>query len=119
MTSRERVIAAINHQQPDRVPIDFGATGQTGINVCAEYRLREYLGLPKKDLDTFEIIQMLGVVDEDLRQIMKSDVIGMNHPEDSMGVMNTGEKKRFIMPDGTPALINAGNEFDILPNGAR
>ena len=40
MTSRERVIAAINHQQPDRVPIDFGSTGQTGINVCAEYRLR-------------------------------------------------------------------------------
>lgn len=36
MTSRERVIAAINHQQPDRVPIGFGATGQTGINVCAE-----------------------------------------------------------------------------------
>ena len=119
MTSRERVIAAINHQQPDRVPIDFGSTGQTGINVCAEYRLREYLGLPKKDLDTFEIIQMLGVVDEDLRQVMKSDVIGMNHPEDSMGVPNTGEKKRFIMPDGTPALINAGNEFDILPTGAR
>ena len=67
MTSRERVLAAINHQQPDRVPIDFGATGQTGISVCALYRLREYLGLPKKDLDVFEIVQMLGVVDEDLR----------------------------------------------------
>ena len=48
MTSRERVLAAINHQQPDRVPIDFGATGQTGISVCALYRLREYLGLPKR-----------------------------------------------------------------------
>lgn len=117
MTSRERVLAAINHQQPDRVPIDFGATGQTGISVCALYRLREYLGLPKKDLDVFEMVQMLGVVDEDLRKIMKSDVIGMNHPEDSLGVMNTGTKKRFVMPDGTPTLINAGNEFDILPDG--
>ena len=106
MNSRERVLAAINHQQPDRVPIDFGATGQTGISVCAEYRLREYLGLPQHDLDVFEIIQMLGVVDEDLRRMMKSDVIGMNHPEDSMGVYPNGKKKRFIMPDGTPRRDN-------------
>ena len=101
MTSRERVLAAINHQQPDRIPIDFGATGQTGISVCALKRLRDYLGLPEKDLDVFEIVQMLGVVDEDLRQVMKSDVIGMNHPEDSLGVPYTGRKKEFTMPDGT------------------
>lgn len=119
MTSRERIIAAINHQQPDRVPIDFGATGQTGISVCAMSRLRDYLNLPRKDIHVFEIIQMLGEVDEDLRQMMKSDVIGLNHPEDSMGVMDNGEKKIFIMPDGTKVFINAGNEFDILPNGAR
>ena len=118
MNSRERVIAAINHKEPDRIPIDFGATGQTGINVCALYRLRDYLGLPKKDVDVFEVIQMLGVVDEDLRQIMKSDVIGLNHPEDSMGVPDTGKKKKFIMPDGTPCLLNAGNEWDVDPDGS-
>ncbi|MGN0993549.1 MAG: uroporphyrinogen decarboxylase family protein [Butyricicoccus sp.] len=118
MTSRERVLAAINHKQPDRVPIDFGATGQTGISVCALYRLREYLGLPQHPLDVFEICQMLGVVEEDLRQMMKSDVIGMNHPEDSLGVPYTGEKKLFTMPDGTPALVNAGNEWDVYPDGS-
>ena len=118
MTSRERVLAAINHQQPDRVPIDFGATGQTGISVCALYRLREYLGLPQHPLDVFEICQMLGVVEEDLRQMMKSDVIGMNHPEDSLGVPYTGEKKLLTMPDGTPTLVNAGNEWDIYPDGS-
>lgn len=79
MTSRERVLAAINHRQPDRVPIDFGATGQTGISVCAMYRLRQYLGLPQKDLDVFEMCQMLGVVDEDLRRVMQSDEIGRAH----------------------------------------
>ena len=117
MTSRERVIAAINHREPDRVPIDFGATGQTGISVCALYRLREYLGLEQKPLDVFEMVQMLGVVDEDIRRIMKSDVIGMNHPEDSLGVYPNGEKKLFHMPDGTPTLVNAGNEWDILEDG--
>ena len=117
MTSRERILATINHRQPDRIPIDFGATGQTGISVSAMYRLRKFLGLPEKDLDVFEICQMLGVVDEDLRRVMQSDVIGLNHPEDSLGVMNTGKKKRFFMPDGTPTLINEANEVDVLPDG--
>ncbi len=117
MTSRERVLAAINHKQPDRIPIDLGATGQTGISVSALYRLREYLGLEKKTPDTFEICQMLGVVDEDLRRMVMGDVIGMNHPEDSLGVPYTGEKTVFTMPDGTPAFINAGNAFDILEDG--
>lgn len=110
MTSRERVLAAINHQQPDRVPIDFGATGQTGISVCALRRLRDYLGLPAVQPDVFEMVQMLGVVDEDLRQMMQSDVIGMNHPEDSLGVLDTGRKKIFTMPDGTACRVNEGNE---------
>ena len=118
MTSRERIIATINHQTPDRIPIDLGATGQTGISVCALTKLRDYLGLPKKDIDVFEIIQMLGVVDEDLRQVIKSDVIGLNHPEDSMGVKNNGQKKKFIMPDGTECFINAGNEVDYMPDGS-
>lgn len=118
MTSRERILATIHHRQPDRIPIDFGATGQTGISVCAMKRLRDYLGLPQKDLDVFEIIQMLGVVDEDLRRMMQSDVIGMNHPEDSLGVPYTGKKKEFTMPDGTKCMVNAGNEWDILPDGS-
>lgn len=118
MNSRERILAVINHQQPDRIPIDFGATGQTGISVSAMYRLRDYLGLPQKDLDVFEICQMLGVVDEDLRTVMKSDVIGLNHPEDSLGVYPNGRKKKFYMPDGTPTLINERDEFDVLPDGS-
>ena len=59
MTSRERIIATINHQTPDRIPIDLGATGQTGISVCALTKLRDYLGLPKQDIDVFEISQIL------------------------------------------------------------
>jgi hypothetical protein len=33
MTSKERVIAAIHHREPDRVPMDFGSTGVTGVHV--------------------------------------------------------------------------------------
>lgn len=56
MTSKERVTAALNHQQPDRVPVDFGAHGQ----VVAD--LREYLRLG----DDIDLSQLLGV---DLRGV--------------------------------------------------
>lgn len=51
MTSRERVLAAINHQQPDRVPLDMGTTFYTGISACALYRLRKYYGLKTRPID--------------------------------------------------------------------
>ena len=48
MTHRERVIEALNHRQPDRVPIDFGGTGQTGISASTLYKLRQVLELPER-----------------------------------------------------------------------
>ena len=47
MTSRERVLASLNHQQPDRVPIDLSGHRSSGIAAIAYARLRDHLGLPK------------------------------------------------------------------------
>jgi len=46
MTHRERILAALKHQEPDRVPVDLGATGCTTMTVKAHARLRAHLGLP-------------------------------------------------------------------------
>jgi len=117
MNSKERILAAINHRQPDKVPVDFGATGQTGISVSALYRLRKHFGLQEKPVDVFEILQMLGVVVEDLRHLMGSDVIGLNHPIDSLGIP-VSPKQIFRMPDGTPTYIGAKNAYDVLSDGS-
>ncbi len=45
MNSRERVLTALNHKEPDRVPYDMGGTVVTGIQAKAYSRLRKYLGL--------------------------------------------------------------------------
>ena len=45
MTSRERVRRAIDHQQPDRPPLDLGSTLVTGIHVSAYARLKKALGV--------------------------------------------------------------------------
>ena len=46
MNSRERVLTALNHKEPDRVPFDMGGTIVTGIHHKAYIALRGYLGLP-------------------------------------------------------------------------
>lgn len=50
MNSKERIIKAINHIQPDKVPVDLGATGQTGINASTLYLLRKKYGLEEKPI---------------------------------------------------------------------
>ena len=43
MTSRERVLAALNHRQPDRVPIDFSGHRSSGIAAIAYAKLKKEL----------------------------------------------------------------------------
>ena len=62
MTSHERVLAALSHSSPDRVPLDFGSTGVTGIHVSCVAALRDWFGLEKRLVKVHEPYQMLGLV---------------------------------------------------------
>ena len=73
MTQRERVLAALEHQPPDRLPIDFGGTAVTGMHVSCVAALRNYYGLEKRPVRVHEPYQMLGWVDDDLKQAMGID----------------------------------------------
>ena len=117
MTSRQRILETINHRQPDRVPVDLGATGQTGMNASTLYRLRKALGLEEHPIEISEIFQLLGKVDPDMMQYAGADVIGLNNPSNMFGVPD-GPLKPFRMPDGTPTLIAQGNEYDVTEDGS-
>ena len=45
MTSRERVLRALNHQEPDRVPLDLGGTHDSSIVVEGYERLKAHFGV--------------------------------------------------------------------------
>ena len=45
MTSKERVLAALNHQQPDRVPLDLGGINNTCMHELIEEEFKQRLGL--------------------------------------------------------------------------
>ncbi len=48
MTHRERILAALSHKEPDRLPRDLGSSLATTMTIKAHERLRAYLGLPSE-----------------------------------------------------------------------
>lgn len=66
MNSRERVLAALDHREPDRVPIDLGGTVVTSITVRPYVALRERLGLPAETLRILDVIQQLPYLSDDV-----------------------------------------------------
>lgn len=117
MTPRERLIATLNHQTPDRVCVDFGAGGQTGMGAGAVHHLREaVLGKSDYRVKIIEPYQMLGEIDEELRQALKLDVIGIPAPKTMFGFANEGWKP-FTMNDGTPVLVPEGFNVTRDDNG--
>ncbi len=64
MTGRERVLTALNHEEPDRVPFILGADLTTGIQTLAYRRLREQLGVMGEEKYLYEWPE-LGAVDPD------------------------------------------------------
>jgi uroporphyrinogen decarboxylase len=75
MTSRERILAALNHNQPDRVPVDFSGHRSSGIAAMAYPKLREFLGLPPGPIRVYDVIQQLAVIDEDMLDRFSVDTI--------------------------------------------
>jgi uroporphyrinogen decarboxylase len=75
MNSRERVLTALNHKEPDQIPYDLAGTILSGMNIHFYKNLRKYLGLPEPDdYPIIEILQQLGGVHEDVIEILKPDV---------------------------------------------
>jgi uroporphyrinogen decarboxylase len=75
MNSRERVLTALNHEEPDRLPIDLGGTVVTSIAIPTYDALRDYLKLPNVPIRTLELVQQIAVVDDDVLELFGVDVI--------------------------------------------
>lgn len=118
MTPRERLNAALNHQPVDRLCVDFGAGGQTGIGVCAVHRLRWALTGDKQwCVKVSEPYQMLGEIDETMRRILGLDVVGVHPPKNMFGFANELWKS-FVMPvDGTEVFVPEQFNYTVSKNG--
>ena len=66
ITSLQRVKSALEHKESDRIPFDLGSSKVTGISAVAYKKLRNYLKLPEKEQNIFDIVQQLVILDEDI-----------------------------------------------------
>ena len=77
MTPRDRLLTALDHREPDRIPFDLGSTQVTGIHVVAYRRLRDHLGLPAVEPHICDVVQGLALPDDDVVEKLGVDVRGL------------------------------------------
>jgi hypothetical protein len=118
ISSRERVRLALEHQEPDRVPLDLGASSVTGMQVDTVYQLRQAFGLdpPGTRVKVVEPYQMLGEIKPDLMDALGIDVMGLGKPSTMFGFKNEGWKPWTTFA-GTPVLVPAGFNTEPDENG--
>jgi hypothetical protein len=85
MTPRENFLKTLNHEQPESLVVDFGATPVTGIHAIVVEKLRDHFGLEKRPVKVHEPYQMLGEIEEDLQEAMGVDLIGISPPTNMFG----------------------------------
>lgn len=115
MNSRERVLAALNHQQPDRVPIDLGGTRQSGISASTYDSLKQRLGI-HSPTRVYDVYQMLAEVEEAVLDRFGADVVGLQRPAVAFGIRNENWKEWSLF-DGTPVLVPGGFDPVVTADG--
>ena len=71
-TSRDRVLCALNHEEPDRVPVFFGTSGVTSMLTPAYERLKSYLGIDRPTREISRIFQY-ALIDDEVMERFGSD----------------------------------------------
>ena len=98
MTSRERVLTALNHRETDKVPIDFSGHRSSGISAIAYPKLREYLGMEPEPIRVYDPVQQLAILGDDILERFEVDTIELGRGfalDDSFWA-------DWTLPDGTP-----------------
>lgn len=114
MTSRERVNLVLQHKEPDRIPLDVGATTVTGMHVTSVYLLRQALRLdpPGTPVKVMDPLLMLGEIKSDLMESLGIDTVKLGGSTTSFGFALDGWKEWRTF-DGTPMLVPGG--FNTVP----
>jgi uroporphyrinogen decarboxylase len=124
MTPRERILASIAHEEPDRVPVDLGSTPSSGISAIAYNRLKNYLGISESPTLVYDVVQQLAQPEEWALDRFGADVLDIGR------AFNTESEDWYdvSLPDGSPARYPAwfhpqpqvdGSLDVLLPDGTR
>jgi len=103
MTPRERVLTAINHKEPDKVPVDCGAMRSTGIMGVAYNKLKKYLGIKEGETKIYDMVQQLAIPEQWYLDRYQIDVIDLARSFAD----NPNDWVNWKLPDGSDAKVPA------------
>lgn len=113
MNSRERVRKVLNHEIPDRIPIDLGSTRTTGISTIAYNRLRERAGFKNGLPRMYDFVQQLAYPEKEIRDLFKVDIIDAGQAF----LRPLSAWKKFRLNDGSDCLIPKTINLEIDDDG--
>jgi len=105
MKSKEKVLASLNREQLDVIPVDFGSTVVTGMHVTCVAALRDYYGLERCPVKVIDPYQMLGKIEEDLLEVIGIDIVGV-YPKNTIFGFPNENWKEFRAPWGQELLVS-------------
>ena len=94
----------MSHRVPDRIPVDLGGTTVTGMHVSCVAALRTHLGLDPHPVKVVELMQMLGEIEDDLKDALGIDTVAVARPATKWGFA-AKDWKPWRMPDGLEVLV--------------
>ena len=115
MTGKEKLKNAINHQDAPLL-LDIGGGPTTGMHCSLVEKMRDYYGLEKRTVKIVEPMQMLGEMDEDLKEAMGIQTIGIDSGSNLFGFRQDNYKE-FCTPWGQEVLVPGAFEVDVDAKG--
>jgi len=113
MNSRERVLKALAHQEPDRVPIDLGGMRSTAITGLAYNQLKNYWDMRGGHTRIYDLGQQLARVEQQVLERIRADVIPVSH------IISSQKKwKPWRLPDGSPCEVPDDFNPETLDDGS-
>lgn len=109
MNPRERIKLAVNHKEPDRVPIDLGGTRVTGIASIPYVELRKNININTNLSKMYDFIQQLIYPEEKFREIFHIDTIDAGQAF----LLSEGDWKKWTLDNGETVLIPKFLNLDI------
>ncbi len=124
MSSRERILAAIRHEEPDQIPLDLGCTPSSGISAIAYHNLKTYLGITEGHTRVYDVVQQLAQPEDEIIDRFGVDVLDVGR------MFNTQDEDWYDITLPTGQLVqfpvwfhpkrNAGGGWDVFaPDGTR
>jgi uroporphyrinogen decarboxylase len=114
MTSRERILAAVGHREPDRVPVDLGATPSSGISAIAYGNLKAHLGMRHGATRVYDVVQQLAQPEDEILDRFRVDVVDIGRAFNA----DDSAWRPVVLADGQAAQYPAWFEPERQPDGS-